>query len=102
MDTVINLIFIFLFILCWAFIIKKLIWNRIAPVKTVKAELVDKYKANSPSRYPKAFKPEKCIVVFKVGDKKLAFGVSEFSYNNYRVKEKGTLTYKGSNIISFK
>ncbi len=102
MGTLINLIFIILFLLIWVAIIKRFIWNRIAPVKTVKAELVDKYKTNRFSRYPKTFSPERYIIVFKINDKKLLFNVSEFSYNNYMVKKKGTLKYKGSNIISFK
>ena len=102
MNTAINLLFVILFVLCWVSIIKKIIWNRIAPVKSVKAELIDKYKKDTVSRYPKTFRPERYIVVFKTDDKKLSFSVSEFSYNNYQIRKKGTLKYKGSNIISFK
>ncbi len=102
MNTAINLLFVILFVLCWAFIIKKLIWNRFAPVKTVKAEVIDKYKHDAVSRYPKAFRPGRHIIVFKTDDKKLSFNVSEYSYSNYPTGKKGTLKYKGSNIISFK
>lgn len=101
MDNVINLFSIILFLLCWFLIIKKLIWNKVAPVKTVKAEVVDRYKPNTVSRYPGVSKQESYIVVFETKGKKLSFNVSAFSYNNYRIKEKGTLKYKGNQIISF-
>jgi len=47
-------------------------------------------------------KKESYIVVFDTGNKKLSFMVSEFSFANYRVGEKGTLTYKGDRLIDFK
>ncbi len=102
MTDAINIFLMVLFILCWFLIIKKLIWNKVAPVKTVKAEVVDKYKSDVVSKYPGAFKTEHYIVVFKTKDKKLSFEVSGFSYSNYTIKEKGTLKYKGMKIISFK
>lgn len=102
MNDAINIFSMILFILCWFLIIKKLIWNKVAPVKTVKAEVVDKYKPNVISKYSGAFKREHYIVVFKTKDKKLSFDVSGFSYSNYTIKEKGTLKYKGTKIISFK
>ncbi|MBR5154931.1 MAG: DUF2500 family protein [Clostridia bacterium] len=102
MNNVINVISIVLFLLCWFFIIKKLIWGKTAPVKTVKAEVVDKYKANVISKYPETLKKDPYIVVFGTKDKKISFYVSEFSYRNYKIKEKGTLKYKGNQIISFK
>lgn len=101
MNNVINLLSIILFLLCWFFIVKKLIWNKVAPVKTVKAEVVDKYKPNIVSKYPGTFKRERYIVVFETKYKKLSFDVSEFSYSNYKIKENGTLKYKGNQIISF-
>jgi len=102
MNDVINIFSIILFILCWFIIIKKLIWTKVAPVKTVKAEVVDKYKPKTLSKYLGASKQENYIVVFKTKDKILSFNISEFSYNDYRIKEIGTLKYKGSQIISFK
>lgn len=92
---------VFLFLLCWGMIIRKIIINRCAPIKTVKAKVVDKYKNNTVSKYYGAFKQEHYIVVFETNNKKLSFGVSEFSYGNYKVNEQGTLKYKGTKIISF-
>ena len=33
--------------------------------------------------------------------KRLPFYVSEFSYSGYRLKEKGTLTYRGDRLLKF-
>ena len=102
MPNIINVIAIILFLLCWLLIVKKIIFNRYAAIKTVKAKIVDKYKPDIVSKYPGTFKPERYIVVFETKNKKLSFNVSEFSYGNYKINEKGTLQYKGSKIISFK
>lgn len=102
MLDVINYIMIGIFLLCWFLIIVKLIRNKFSPVNTVKAEVFDKYKPNVASKYPEKWKAKSCVVVFKIKDKKLSFNVSEFSYGNYKINEKGTLKYKGTKIISFK
>ena len=90
-----------LLLLLWFWIIRKAIITRHAPVKTVKAEVVDKYKPNIVSRYPRTSNQERYIVVFATKHEKLSFDVSEISYNNYKIKEKGTLKYKGTKLISF-
>ena len=102
MSDVINYILGTIFLLCWFLIIVKLIRNKFAPVKTVKAEVFDKYRPNVVSKYPESWKSKSCVVVFKIEDKKLSFNVSEFSYGNYKINENGTLKYKGAKIISFK
>jgi len=102
MDNVVNLFSIIIFLFCWFLIIKKLFWSRIAPVKTVKAEVFDKYKPDTVSNYPGTVNQESYVVVFKAKDKKLSFNVSGFSYNNYRIGEEGTLKYKGNRMMSFK
>ena len=81
--------------------IKKFVFDRYASVKEVKAKIVDKYKPDIVSKYPGTFKSECYVVVFETKNKKLSFNVSEFSYGNYKINEKGTLKYKGSKIISF-
>ncbi len=101
MDKIIIILSIVLVFGFWLVIIRKLVWNRYAPVKTVQAEVVDKYKANIVSKYPGVSEQGSYIVVFKTKDEKLSFNVSAFSYDSYRIKEKGTLTYKGNQIISF-
>lgn len=101
MTDIFNSILILLVVVFWIFIIRKFILNRYAPVKTVKAKVADKYKKDVASKYYGTFRQERYIVVFDTKDKKLSFYVSEFSYNNYKVNQKGTLKYKGMKIISF-
>ena len=101
MYGIVNTILMLLFSLCWILIIRKVIINKCAPVKTVKAKVIDKHKPNIISNYPGTFKPECYTVVFETKDKKLLFYVSEFSYSNYKINDKGTLKYKGTKIISF-
>ncbi|MBQ2932952.1 MAG: DUF2500 family protein [Clostridia bacterium] len=101
MSDVVNIIFASLFLLCWFLIIKKIIADKLAPVKTVEAEVVDKYRTDIVSKVQGTFKRQRYIVVFKTKDKKLSFAVSEFSYNSYKIKTKGTLKYKGNRIVSF-
>jgi len=102
MSDVFSVIAIALFFLCWLLIIKKFVLSRCTTIQTVKAKIVDKYKPEMVSKYPGIFKQERYIVVFETKDKKLSFTVSDFSYGNYKVGEKGTLKYKGSKLISFK
>ena len=101
MSNVISVLSVSLFLVCWFLIIKKLIGSKYAPVKTVHAEVFDKYKPHTVSNYPGTCKQEYGIVVFQTKGKKLSFYVSEFSYGNYKLKEKGTLKYQGNRIISF-
>ena len=99
---VISILSAVLFLVCWILIIKKLLVNRFAPVRTVTAEVCDKYKPDIVSKHPGTFKQQTYMVVFKTNNKKLSFNVSEFSYSNYKINDKGTLKYKGSQIISFR
>lgn len=75
--------------------------NRFAPVKTVPAVVLDKHKVETFSKYSGNGKGEKYVVVFSVAGKKKSFYVSQFSYNGYKVNEKGTLQYKGDRLIGF-
>lgn len=75
--------------------------NKLAPVRRVKAVVVDKQKLETFSKYAGNGKRTKYVVVFSANDKKVSFYVSEFSYKGYRLNETGTLTYKGNRIIDF-
>ena len=82
-------------------ILVRLVKNRYASVKTVQAVVVDKNKVETFSKYSGSGKREKYVVVFSVDGKKKSFYVSQFSYNGYRINEKGTLQYKGDKLIGF-
>ena len=80
----------------------RVVKNRYAPIKTVKAVVIDKNKVETFSKYSGNGKSEKYVIVFYVGGKKKSFYVSQFSYNGYRVNERGMLKYKGDKLIEFK
>ena len=105
-ENISNIVIISLFIgigaLAMVSIIVKTIKNRYAPVKTVKAVVIDKHIVENFSKYSGSGKSEKYVIVFSVGSKKKSFYVSQFSYNGYRVNEKGTLKFKGDKLIEFK
>ncbi|MBE6926483.1 MAG: DUF2500 domain-containing protein [Ruminococcaceae bacterium] len=80
----------------------KMAVNRFAPVKTSKAVAVDKTVIQRFSKYAGDGKAREYVIVFSLEGKKKSFSVSQFSYNGYKINEKGTLTYQGNRIISFK
>ncbi|MBR4016681.1 MAG: DUF2500 domain-containing protein [Oscillospiraceae bacterium] len=82
-------------------IIIKQIQNRFAPIKTVRATVINKQKNQTFNKYSGNGKHEKYVVVFSIDGKKKSFYVSQFSYGGYRINESGTLTYKGNKLIGF-
>lgn len=105
-ENISNIVIITLFIgigaLAIVSIIARTIKNRYTSVKTVMAVVIDKHKVENFSKYSGTGKHEKCVVVFSVDGKKKSFYVSQFSYNGYKINEKGTLKYKGDKLIEFK
>ena len=79
----------------------RFLMDRFSPVKAVKAVVVHKQTVETVSKYSVNGKRTKYAVTFQANQKKLSFYVSEFSYRGYKVKESGTLKYKGSRIIDF-
>lgn len=105
-ENISNIIIISLFMglgaLALVSLLVKAVKNRYAPVRSVKAVVIDKNKVETFSKYSGTGKSEKYVIVFSVGGKKKSFYVSQFSYNGYRINEKGTLKYKGDKLIEFK
>ena len=99
--VILSLPFILLFSAAIINLIIKLVRDRYAPVKTVRAVVIDKHKIETVSKYSGTGKATKYVVVFLVDGKKKSFYVSQFSYNGYRLKEKGRLTYRGDTLIGF-
>lgn len=71
--------------------------NKYTRTKTVKATVIDKYKNENSLKFRGALNSTQYVIVFLAEGKKLSFNVSQFSYSSYRIKEKGTLKYKGNN-----
>ena len=82
-------------------ILIRLAKSLLAPVRTVKAVVVDKHTTETFSKYSGNGKHIRYVVVFLADGKRLPFYVSEFSYNGYRLRERGTLTYRGDRLLSF-
>ena len=94
-------IFFGLFCGVWLLAMLRLLGMRLAPVKTVRATVVDKNRTEVFSKYSGNGKHCKYAVVFSAEGKKLSFYVSEFSYGGYHKGETGMLTYKGDRLIDF-
>ena len=105
-ENISNIIIISLFLgvgaLAVVSLLLKAVKNRYAPIKTVQAVVIDKNRVETFSKYSGTGKREKYVIVFSMGGKKKSFYVSQFSYNGYRINEKGTLKYKGDKLIEFK
>lgn len=94
----IGLILLFWLLLLWRFL-----RGRIGPVRTVKAVVADKNKIESFSKYSGTGKTVRYSVVFETENgRRVSFWVSEFSWKGYRLKERGTLTYRGDRLLDFK
>ena len=101
-NIVVSSLFIGVGALAMVSILIRTIKNRYAPIKTVKAVVIDKNKIETFSKYSGNGKAEKYVIVFSANGKKKSFYVSQFSYNGYRINEKGTLKYKGDKLIEFR
>ena len=105
-ENISNIVIISLFmgigVLAVGSILVKLVKNRYAPIKTVKAVIIDKHIVETFSKYSGNGKSEKYVIVFSIDGKRKSFYVSQFSYDGYKVNEKGTLKYKGDKLIAFK
>ena len=101
-STVLISIFLGLGFLAAVRATSKLLQSRYGPIRTVKAVVADKQTVEAFSKYSGTGKSVKYVIVFKIDGKKKSFYVSQFSYNGYRVNEKGTLKYRGDRLIEFK
>ena len=98
---IISSIFIGLLILIYLVTVSRLIQSKFGSTKTVKAVVTNKYISKSFSKYAGNGENVKYVIVFSVEGKKKYFHVSQFSYDGYRLNETGTLTYKGSTLLTF-
>ena len=100
-NMIISLLFLGIGMAAMIRILVRAVKNKFAPVRTVKATVVDKHKIETFSKYSGNGKNEKYVVVFLVDGKKKSFYVSQFSFGEYRIKAKGILKYRGDKLIAF-
>lgn len=101
MSIVIGSLFLGIWLLALIRVLIKAVKTKYAPVKSVKAVVIDKHIIETFSKYSGNGKSEKYVIVFSVDGKKKSFYVSQFSYGGYRINEQGTLKYKGDRMIGF-
>ncbi len=101
-SNVITHTFIILVLALWASLAVRHFINRFSKTKNVSATVKDKYIVQGHSKIPNIFKGKLYVVVFSTGDETLSLYVSSFSYSGYKIKEKGTLRYRGNRVIDFK
>lgn len=101
MENEIQILLVALVLALWIVLMWKFLKNRLAPVKTVKAVVVDKHTTQSFTKYRGDGVTQRYCVVFEAEGKRLAFYVSRLSYDAYQIHEKGTLKYKGNRILDF-
>ena len=100
-NNIIGYVFLGLSLTCVVAYLVKFLRDRFSPVKTAKATVVHKQTVETFTKYSGKGIHKKYSVTFQIGNKKRSFYVSEFSYRGYKVKESGTLKYRGSRIIDF-
>ena len=100
-SIVIGSLFLGIWLLALIRVLIKAVKTKYAPVKSVKAVVIDKHIIETFSKYSGNGKSEKYVIVFSVDGKKKSFYVSQFSYGGYRINEQGTLKYKGDKLIGF-
>lgn len=100
---IVNIVFALFMAVVGVLILVRIIKNSLAKVKQAQAVVIDKQCFQKPisGKSSTAFPKNTYIVTFLCGNKKKHFEVSEFSYNGYRVNEKGILKYKGTRLIDF-
>lgn len=100
-NWVITALAMFLTLAVLARLLIKAFGHKFAPVRTVRAKVIKKYRQEFPSKFAGAGKRYRYVVLFLAEGKKLSFYVSEFSFDGYKLNEAGTLKYKGSRLIDF-
>jgi len=101
--NIVNLIFALIGAIIVIGIIIRVIINLFSKEKSIKAIVVDKQSYDK-QIYRKSQAPhtrKEYVITFLCGNKKKYFNVSELSYRNYKVNQKGTLKYKGNQIVDF-
>ena len=97
-----TILFVGLGLYAFVSVVVRFLRSKYAPVKTVKAVVVNKQVIETFSRHSATGKAKKHAVTFLANGKRLSFYVSEFSYKGYRMNESGTLKYKGERIVEFR
>lgn len=99
----VNFIFLIIGAIIVIGIITKVVINIFSKEKSIEATVVDKQSYDR-RIYKKSRAPvtkKEYVITFLCSNKKKYFNVSELSYRNYKLNQKGTLKYRGNQITDF-
>ena len=102
--NMINFIFVLVGFVIIVGLIVRICSNYLYKEKEVQATVINKqsYDRQVYRKSQAPFTKKEYIITFQCENKKRYFDVSELSYSNYRLNQKGVLKYKGSRLIDFK
>ena len=102
--NVVNFIFSLIGIIIIAGIFIRTINNMLSKEKSIEAIIIDKnsYDKEIIRKSEPPFLKKEYTLTFLCKNKKMIFSVSELSYKNFRLNQKGILKYKGNRFIDFK
>ncbi len=100
-NTLIPAVCFGVFLLALVRILFRWIRNRVSPIQSLPAKVVEKQIIHAFSKYSGTGSRPTYQVVFLVEGKKKAFRVSKFSFDGYHPGEEGILTYQADRLISF-
>ncbi len=102
--TIVYFVFAFIGVTIMIGVTARICSNYFSKEKEVKAMVINKqsYEKQIYRKSQAPFIKKEYVITFQCGNKKRHFDVSELSYGNYRINQKGSLRYKGSRLIDFK
>lgn len=101
--TIVTIIFVIFSVLIIVLISAKYIKNNVSSVKRIKATVIDKqsFIKENVSKSRGVTKQNCYAVTFLTEDKKHTFYVSYNTFTSCKLKQKGTLVYKGDKFLKF-
>ncbi len=105
MANFINIVFALIGAVIFVGIVLRFSKDIFSKEKTIYVTVTDKkcYKKVVYSKMQAPNEKKKYTITFlSKNSKKLYFDVNEFSYKDFKIGEKGNLTYKGNKLIEFK
>ena len=102
--NIVNIIFIIIGLVIGIGIFARIITYCFSKEKCINATVLDKqiYDKRIYRKNQAPFTQKVYVKTFLCGNKTKNFNVSELSFENYKVNQKGILKYKGNRIIDFK
>lgn len=102
--NIVNFIFVLIGIVIIIGVIAKICFNYFSKEKEVRATVINKqsYDKQIYRKSQAPFTKKEYVITFQCRNKKRYIEVSELSYSNFRLNQKGTLRYKGSRLIDFR